>query len=61
VSAPHASMTVAEFLAWNPPDGSDRWEDGAWPDNPIALTLGDDVALESIDFAAPITAFYRTA
>jgi Uma2 family endonuclease len=21
-----ASMTVAEFLAWSPPDGSDRWE-----------------------------------
>jgi hypothetical protein len=31
-----------------------------WPDNPIALTLGDDVALESIDFTAPIAAFYRT-
>ncbi len=35
-------------------------EDGAWPDNPIALTLGDDVALESIDSTAPIAAFYRT-
>lgn len=38
-----------------------REDDGGWPDNPIALTLGDDVALESIDFTAPIAAFYRTA
>jgi Uma2 family endonuclease len=38
-----------------------REQDGGWPDNPIALTLGDDVALESIDFTAPIAAFYRTA
>jgi Uma2 family endonuclease len=37
-----------------------RQEDGTWPDNPIALTLGDDVALESIDFTMPIAAFYRT-
>ena len=32
-----------------------------WPDNPIELTLGDDVSLESIDFTAPLAAFYRTA
>ena len=38
-----------------------REEDGAWPDNPIALTLGDTVTLESIEFTAPIAAFYRTA
>jgi Uma2 family endonuclease len=37
-----------------------REEDGSWPDNPIALTLGDDVALESIDFTTPMAAFYRT-
>jgi Uma2 family endonuclease len=37
-----------------------REEDGTWPDNPTALTLGDDVALKSIDFTAPIAAFYRT-
>jgi Uma2 family endonuclease len=44
-----------------PADLLRREEDGSWPDNPIALTLGDDVALESIDFTAPIAAFYRTA
>jgi Uma2 family endonuclease len=38
-----------------------RQEDGAWPDNPLALTLGNDVTLESIDFSAPLAAFYRTA
>jgi Uma2 family endonuclease len=38
-----------------------RSKDGAWPDNPVTLMLGDTVALESIDFAAPIAAFYRTA
>jgi Uma2 family endonuclease len=38
-----------------------REEDGTWPDNPRALTLGDTLTLESIDFAAPIAAFYRTA
>jgi Uma2 family endonuclease len=38
-----------------------REEDGTWPDNPLTLTLGDIVTLESIDFTAPIAAFYRTA
>jgi Uma2 family endonuclease len=38
-----------------------REENGTWPDNPVTLTLGDDVTLESIDFAAPLAAFYRTA
>jgi Uma2 family endonuclease len=38
-----------------------RGEDGTWPDNPLTLTPGDTVTLESIDFAAPIAAFYRTA
>jgi len=38
-----------------------REEDGSWPDNPLTLTLGDDVTLASIDFTAPVTAFYRTA
>jgi Uma2 family endonuclease len=37
-----------------------REDDGTWPDNPEALTLGDDVALENIDFTTPIAAFYRT-
>jgi Uma2 family endonuclease len=38
-----------------------RQEDGAWPDNPLVLMAGDTVTLESIDFATPIAAFYRTA
>jgi Uma2 family endonuclease len=38
-----------------------RDEDGMWPDNPLTLTAGDTVTLESIDFTAPIAAFYRTA
>jgi Uma2 family endonuclease len=38
-----------------------REEDGGWPDNPTPLTLGDDVTLESLDFSAPLAAFYRTA
>jgi Uma2 family endonuclease len=38
-----------------------REEDGTWPDNPLTLTLGDTVTLESINFTAPIAAFYRTA
>jgi Uma2 family endonuclease len=38
-----------------------RNEDGAWPDDPLTLAPGDTVTLESIDFTAPIAAFYRTA
>jgi len=38
-----------------------RDADGSWPDNPLTLTAGDTVTLESIDFTAPIAAFYRTA
>jgi Uma2 family endonuclease len=38
-----------------------RKDDGSWPDNPLILTAGDMVTLESIDFTVPITAFYRTA
>jgi Uma2 family endonuclease len=37
-----------------------REQDGSWPDNPLSLALGDTVTLESIDFSAPIEAFYRT-
>ncbi len=36
-----------------------REDDRMWPDNPKALSLGDDVTLESIDFTAQIAAFYR--
>ena len=38
-----------------------READGTWPDNPVSLTPGDAVRLESIDFTAPLAAFYRTA
>ncbi len=38
-----------------------REPDGAWPDDPLTLMPGDTVMLESIDFTAPIAAFYRTA
>jgi Uma2 family endonuclease len=38
-----------------------RQDDGAWPENPISLRGGDVVTLESIGFAAPLAAFYRTA
>jgi Uma2 family endonuclease len=38
-----------------------RQTDGGWPDNPLELTRVDIVTLESIDFIAPIAAFYRTA
>lgn len=48
----HAVEVRAELLR--------REEDGAWPDNPIELTLGDEVRLESIDLTVPLSAFYRT-
>jgi hypothetical protein len=38
-----------------------RQEDGTWPDNPTPLQQGDALALASIDFSAPLDAFYRTA
>ena len=37
-----------------------RSSDGTWPDSPAALTAGDTVALDSMDFAAPLAAFYQT-
>lgn len=49
----HAAEIRAELLRRN--------EDGDWPDNPQALELGGEVRLESIGFAAPLAAFYRTA
>jgi hypothetical protein len=39
---------------------SGNQDDGAWPDNPQALVPGDVVRLESISFAVPLAAFYRT-
>jgi Uma2 family endonuclease len=37
-----------------------REANGAWPDDPLVLTSGAIVTLESIGFTAPIAAFYRT-
>lgn len=36
-------------------------EDGTWSDNPLSLKPGDTVELTSIDFAALLVGFYRTA
>ena len=38
-----------------------RQTDGTWPDNPLALQRGDALTLASIDFSAPLEAFYRAA
>jgi Uma2 family endonuclease len=38
-----------------------RLENGTWPDNPMPLQRGDSLTLASIDFSAPLDAFYRTA
>jgi hypothetical protein len=78
------AMTVAEFVPWNLPDGSDRWELTEGTDRGHAASDGAGLAtprsgpgrsrpadrqpvggparatLESIDFTAPIAAFYRT-
>ena len=48
----HTAETRADLLR--------RQSDGTWPDNPVMVTAGD-VKLESVDFAAPLAAFYRTA
>jgi Uma2 family endonuclease len=50
-------LHTAEFRA----DLLRREADGTWPDNPVSLTPGDAARLESIDFTAPLAAFYRTA
>ena len=36
-----------------------RTPDGAWPERPLAIEQGE-LALDSIDFRAPLTALYRT-
>ena len=38
-----------------------RPDDGLWPLNPLHLVAGDEVALESIGFTAPLAALYRTS
>jgi Uma2 family endonuclease len=38
-----------------------RLYDDSWPDNPLTIEDGGTVTLESIGFATPLTAFYRTA
>jgi Uma2 family endonuclease len=37
-----------------------RGADGAWPEAPLVIGLGDDVVLGSIGFCSPLAAFYRT-
>jgi Uma2 family endonuclease len=60
-----AIPSVREILVLQTADiGADllrREEAGSWPDNPLALTLGDAVTLESIDFTVSLAQFYRTA
>jgi len=38
-----------------------RQDDGLWPDNSLPIAAGGDVVIESIGFAAPLVAFYRTS
>ena len=38
-----------------------RQADGNWPEDPQPLTAGEHITLNSISFAAPLAAFYRTA
>jgi len=38
-----------------------REEDGTWPERRPSLSPRYTVTLQSIDFAAPLAAFYRTA
>ena len=38
-----------------------RGSDGIWPDNPSTLGAKNDVMLDSIGFAVPLSHFYRTA
>jgi len=38
-----------------------RAADGIWPDNPSTLGAKNDVMLDSIGFAVPLSQFYRTA
>ena len=38
-----------------------REEDGTWPERRLSLSPRYTVTLQSIDFAAPLAAFYRTA
>lgn len=49
----HATAVRGELLC--------RDEHGEWPGDPDLLGPGDAVRLDSIGFAAPLTAFYRTA
>lgn len=48
----HSTRIAASLLRRN--------ADGNWPDNPIPLGPDDMLALDSIDFAVPLRACYRT-
>jgi Uma2 family endonuclease len=49
----HSTEMKAELLRREP--------DGVWPGDPLAVLAGDVLRLESIGFAAPLAAFYRTS
>ncbi len=38
-----------------------READGGWPENPLTLVRDDIMRLDSVDFAVPLAALYRTA
>jgi hypothetical protein len=51
-------MTVAEFLAWDPDDGTGAvWQllrpDGTWPERPDLIGPEDELGAQSIGFAVP--------
>ena len=49
----HSTEIKAELLRREP--------DGAWPGGPLVVLAGDVLRLESVGFAAPLAAFYRTS
>jgi Uma2 family endonuclease len=49
----HSTKIEADLLRREP--------GGAWPREPLHRIAGDDIPLESIGFAAPLVAFYRTS
>jgi Uma2 family endonuclease len=52
ILAVHSTRIEAELLR--------RAPDGVWPEEPLILGAEDPLRLDSIDFSAPLAAFYRT-
>jgi len=61
VSIPSVQEILVLYTAEIRADLLRRQADGLWPDNPRPIAAGGDVVLESIGFAAPLVAFYRTS